>query len=127
MDQYKEGENIDTDLLVVQADNKFKTMFEAKTWNAPSLEEEKILTLETQIDKLQNKKKKPKQANKKGGKRRIQEGKNKKKKDLSKWMKIPLAEADKDKPKTIRARSTFGVPSMPDGVGTPPWNAKEWV
>jgi len=33
-DQYEEGENIDTDLLMLQADNKFKTMFQSKTWNA---------------------------------------------------------------------------------------------
>jgi len=66
-DKYEEGVNIDTDTLMLQADNKFKTMFQA--WNAPSPEEEKILALETQIQKLQKEKKKPKQqeGGKKGG------------------------------------------------------------
>ncbi len=34
------------------ADNKFKTFHQAQMWNAPSPEEEKILALETQIQKL---------------------------------------------------------------------------
>jgi len=80
-------------------------MFQARTWNAPSPEEEKIFALETQIQKLQKEKKKPKQANKKG---REKEGskktKGKKKKDLPKWMKIPLAKADKDKPKPVKGK-----------------------
>jgi len=44
-DQYKLGKDIDIDLLMLQASNRYKTMFEAKTWNAP-LPEEKILALE---------------------------------------------------------------------------------
>ena len=52
--------NVDTDTLMLQADNKFKIMCEARTWNAPSPEEEKILALETQIQKLRKEKKKPK-------------------------------------------------------------------
>ena len=59
-DEYEEGVNVDTDTLMLQADNKFKIMREAKTWNAPSPEEEKILALETQIQKLRKEKKKPK-------------------------------------------------------------------
>jgi len=51
-DQYEEGEDIDTDLIMLQANSKFRTMFEAKTWNAPSPKEEMILALETQIQKL---------------------------------------------------------------------------
>jgi len=51
-DEYKEGMDIDTDTLMLQANNKFKTMIQAKTWNAPSHKEEKILVLETQIQKL---------------------------------------------------------------------------
>jgi len=36
-DQYhEEGENTNTNLLMLQANNMFKTMFQAKTWNAPS-------------------------------------------------------------------------------------------
>jgi len=38
-DLYKEGKDIDINLLMLQA-SKYKTMFEAKTWNALSPEEE---------------------------------------------------------------------------------------
>jgi len=38
-DQYKEG-YIDIDLLMLQASNKYKTMFKARIWNAPLSEEE---------------------------------------------------------------------------------------
>jgi len=82
-DQYEEGgENIDTDTLMLQADSKLKTMFKARTWNAPSPEEEKILALETQIQKLQKEKKKPKQEGGKKGKAKDGSKKGKKKKIL---------------------------------------------
>jgi len=107
-DQYEEGEDIDTDLLMLQADNKFKTMFEAKTWNAPSPEEEKILALETQIHKLQKKKKKPRpEGGKKGEDKKGKKKGKKEKKEGAKWMKIPPADADKDKPKTIKGKQYF--------------------
>jgi len=51
----------------LQASNKYKTMFQARTWNAPLPEEENILALEIHIQKLQKEKKKPKQSNRKGG------------------------------------------------------------
>jgi len=34
---------------MLQASNKYKTMVQTGTWNAPSPEEEKILALESQI------------------------------------------------------------------------------
>jgi len=43
-------------------------MREARTWNAPSPEEEKILALETQIQNLRKEKKKPKNEGGKKGK-----------------------------------------------------------
>ena len=52
-DQYKEGEDINIDLLMLQASNKYKSMVQSNTWNAPSPEEEKILALEMKIKKLQ--------------------------------------------------------------------------
>jgi len=45
---------------MLQASNKYKTMVEAKTWNAPSPEDEKIMALEAQLKKM----KKPKEPNK---------------------------------------------------------------
>jgi len=108
-DNYEEGVNINTNTLMLQVDNKFKTMFQAKTWNAPSPKEEKILALETQIQKLQKeKKKKPKQQE--GGKKgNDKEGskKKKKKKEGAKWMKVPSADINKDKPKTVKGKDYF--------------------
>jgi len=78
-DKYEEGAEINTDALMLLADNKFKTFRQAKTWNAPSLEEEKILALETQIQKLWKEKKKPKQQEEKGkDKNGTKKGKKKK-------------------------------------------------
>jgi len=72
------------------ADNKFKTFKQAQTWNTPSPEEEKILTLETQIQKLQKETKKPTQQEGKKGKDkdRTKRGKKKKRKDGPKWMQV---------------------------------------
>jgi len=51
-DEYEEGAEIKTNALMLLVDNKFKTFCQANTWNAPSLEEEKILALKSQIQKL---------------------------------------------------------------------------
>jgi len=77
--------------------------------DAPSPEEEKILALETQIQKLWKEKKKPKQeGGKKGkGKDGSEKDKNKKKKDLATWMKVPPTDANKDRPKTIKGKEYF--------------------
>jgi len=48
-DQYEEDKDININLLMLQASNKYKTMFQAKTWNTTLPEEEKILALQTQI------------------------------------------------------------------------------
>jgi len=107
-DKYKEGAKINTDALMLLADNKFKTFRQAQTWNAPSLEEEKILTLETQIQKLCKEKKKPKQQEgTKKGEEKDRTKKGKKKKDSPKWMLVPPADADKDKPKTVKGKQYY--------------------
>jgi len=95
--------DINTNALMLLADNKFKTFKQAQTWNAPSPEEEKILALETQIQKLQKERKKPKQQEGKKGEDKdgTKRGKKKKRKDGPKWMQVPPADADKDKPKTL--------------------------
>jgi len=57
-DEYEEGQDVNINMLMLQASNKYKTMFQNQTWNAPSPEEEKILALESQIQKLKKQKKK---------------------------------------------------------------------
>ena len=87
-DEYKEGAEIDTDALMLLADNKFKTFRQAETWNTPSPEEEKILALESQIQKLCKEKKKPKQQEKKSEDKNGTKKGKKKKKDGPKWMQV---------------------------------------
>ncbi len=109
-DKYEEGVEINTDALMLLADNKFKTFRQAQIWNAPSLEEEKILALETQIQKLRKERKKPKQqegTKKDKDKDGTKKGKKKKKRDGPKWMQVPPADADKDKPKTVKGKQYF--------------------
>jgi len=109
-DEYEEGAEISTNALMLLADNKFKTFHQAQTWNTPSPEEEKILALETQIQRLHKEKKKPKQQDrtKKGeNKEGTKKGKRKKKKDGPKWMQVPPADTDKDKPKTVNGKQYF--------------------
>jgi len=38
---YEKGENVEIEMLMLHASNKYKTMVEAKTWNAPSPEDKK--------------------------------------------------------------------------------------
>ena len=103
-DQYEEGEDIEVDMLMLQASNKYKTMVQVGTWNAPSPEEEKILALQAQVQKLKSQKeqKEPKKQNKdsKGGKK---EGKKNKGRNCEKpkWMLQPPPDADKSKPKKV--------------------------
>lgn len=106
-DEYKEGAEIKPDALMLLADNKFKTFRQAETWNAPSPEEEKILALETQIQKLRKEKKKPKQQEKKGEDKNGTKKGKKKKKDGPKWMQVLPADADKDKPKTVKGKTYY--------------------
>jgi len=107
-DQYKEGKDIDTNLLMLQADNKFKIMFKAKTWNAPSPKEEKIFTFgDTNPEAPKGKEKTKQDGGKKGdGKGESKKGKSKKQKQ-AKWMKVIPANANKDKPKTIKGKEYF--------------------
>ena len=51
-EEYEDGTNIKHTALVSLADKKYKTLKIKGTWNAPSQEEEKILALKTEIEKL---------------------------------------------------------------------------
>ena len=79
MERYKEGEEIHSDTLMQLANNKFRLMKERGTWDTPLNEEEKILALQAEVEKLKRRKrkseyqqdtisKKPKSSNQKSGK-----------------------------------------------------------
>ena len=51
-EEYEDGTNIKPNVIMCLADKKYKTLKIKGTWNAPSQEEENILALKTEIDKL---------------------------------------------------------------------------
>ena len=51
-EEYFDGRVLDHTTLMQLALNKYKTMFEAGTWNAPSDEEIKIIALEARLEKM---------------------------------------------------------------------------
>jgi len=73
--EYEEGNNLKPDILMTQANNKYKSLVQANTWNATSLELQQIMALEATIKQLK-KKEKPYNVNK--GKGNNGKGKNKK-------------------------------------------------
>ena len=58
-EEYEDGTNIKTTALMSLADKKYKTLKIKGTWNAPSQEEEEILALKTEIEKLKQFQKDP--------------------------------------------------------------------
>ena len=56
-DKYEEGESLCADKLMQLADNKYRLLKEREEWDAPSLEEEKIMALEAAVQKLTRKRK----------------------------------------------------------------------
>jgi hypothetical protein len=105
-DEYEEGQDVDVDMLMLQASNKYKTMIQTGTWNAPSPEEEKILALETQLERLKKKKETPFK-DKKGGRDGKKGGKKKDKQRPGKpaWMGKPPPDAHKNKPKMVNGKT----------------------
>jgi hypothetical protein len=53
LEKYEEGESITSEALVQLGDNKDKLLEEGGQWNAPSVKEEKILALQSEVKKLQ--------------------------------------------------------------------------
>jgi hypothetical protein len=53
LEKHEEGETITSTQLMQLGDNMYKLLKESGQWNAPSIEEEKILALQTEVKKLQ--------------------------------------------------------------------------
>ncbi|GAX10178.1 hypothetical protein FisN_3Lu402 [Fistulifera solaris] len=101
-EDYHEGLPMTPDHLMNLADNKYKTLVQLSLWNAPSPEEEKILTLEAKLQKLESKKKtenKPKHQ----VKGKPQRNRNTPKPD---WMSVPPKD-DEPKQKTVEKSEYF--------------------
>ena len=54
-DAFEEGKEIIPDQLMKHADEKYKTLLQKGTWNVPDANEEKILALQVEINKLKSK------------------------------------------------------------------------
>ena len=109
MDRYEEGEEMNADRLMQLADNKFRLLKEREEWDAPSAEEEKLLALQTEVEKLKSMKRKFDNKDKKGS-RKVP--KNNEKSSRNKGQ---------DKPSWI-----FRRPSD-DNLHKPRrWNGKDW-
>jgi hypothetical protein len=105
-DQYDEGEDINVDMLMLQASNKYKTMVQQGTWAAPSSEEEKIIALEAKIKQIQSSQKKSTNSNstqeKSKGKDKGNSKKgNKKRGSKPAWMTKPPSQENMTKSKTV--------------------------
>jgi hypothetical protein len=103
--EYEEGYELDADIIMKQASNKYKALVQDGTWNAPSPEYQKILALEAKIESLQkkgksndNQKGKGNNNNRKGGKSK----ESKKAKKCPDWMLKEPSQADMDKPKKYK-------------------------
>ncbi len=70
-DSFEEGNEITPDQLMKYADEKYKMLLQKGSWNAPDANEEKIMALQIEINKLKKsgnkKKQKTKKASTKGG------------------------------------------------------------
>ena len=108
MDRYEEGEEMSPDRLTQLADNKYRLLRERDEWDAPSAEEEKLLALQAEVEKLKRVKKR--KAEDKGGNnlkpsKRRPKGKEKSQ-DKPAWMFKRPSDDDLHKPKK--------------------WNGKDW-
>ena len=113
MDRYEEGEEITADKLMQLADNKYRLLKERDEWDAPSAEEEKLLALQTEIEKLKNMRK-----------RKPENGSNESKrstKSKSNRGNFIKGKNNQDKPSWM-----FKLPSDDDLHKPRKWNGKDW-
>ena len=100
-EDYDEGTDIEPALLMTLAVNKFKILKQRDVWNAPSMDEEKILALEVEINKL---KKKPHNPTSK------KEGGSYSDKTRDTWRFVKPTDAEKGKPKTMNKKDWWWCP-----------------
>ena len=112
MERYEEGEDIHSDTLMQLADNKFRLMKERGTWDAPSAEEEKILALQAEVEKLKNRKRKPDKKS---------ESKAKKSANSKRKSTKPGKKQQQEKPEWMHTR-----PEEKDLHKPRVWNGKDW-
>lgn len=103
-DDYYEGTATNPSQLMQQADAKYKTLVQEDKWNAPSAQEEKIIALQSQIKKLQDKEKEKKSGPKKGT-RTFDKKKAFKDKGKQPWMTVRPSNDNLLKPKYYKNKA----------------------
>ena len=104
-DAHEEGVSINLDKLMTFADNKYKTLVQNETWNAPDANEEKILALQVELKKLKAQKGKSNKTNKQAPKKREKNPKVKVKNNrLPDFFGKKPKKGDEMKPKTWKGK-----------------------
>ena len=109
MDRYEEGEEMSADRLMQLADNKYRLLKERDEWDAPSAEEEKLLALQAEVEKLKRVKNKRKSEEAGGNAPKLSKRKTK------------GVNRSPDKPAWM-----FKLPSDDDLHKPKKWNGKDW-
>lgn len=134
--EYDEGKDISSSQLMLLAANRYKTMKQDQEWNAPSIEQEQIIALQAQVNKLKSSKankgdhsketesEKPTSTGTKDRKRRSKK---------PKWMLIPPKQGESGKKKVngkeyhwCKNHEAWGIhlPSKCEGKGWIPGKRK---
>ena len=113
MDRYEEGEEITANKLMQLADNKYRLLKERDEWDAPSAEEEKLLALQTEIEKLKKMKKRKNDHESSDSER-------------SKKNKASRGNPSKGKGNQDKPSWMFKRPSDDDLHKPRKWNGKDW-
>ena len=100
-DSFEEGAEITPDQLMKYADEKYKTLLQKGTWNAPDANEEKILALQIEIDKLKKSGNTKKQKTKKSGKKSDPKG------NKPAWFSKRPTDSELHKPKEWNGRKWY--------------------
>ena len=108
-EKYEEGKALEPDKLMQLADNRYRLLKEREEWDAPSQEEEKLLALQAEVEKL-----------KRGSKRRS-ESKNDKQNNQKSANKKVRKQERKEKPEWMWERPSEDELNKPRQ-----WNGSEW-
>ena len=100
LDYFEEGNSLEPDNLMKNAAEKYKTLLQKGLWNAPDANEEKILALQTEINKL-------KKGKQKSGKGSSTKRSSKPQKEKPSWFSSRPKETELRKPKKWDGRTWY--------------------
>ena len=114
-DDYNRGQDITSDTLMEEAENKYKSLVQEDTWKQPTDQDKQIVALTAQLEKLQKAKNNNKKEKK--GKGKDNKKNNKKNKD-NKWRP---PEKDEKLPRTINGKEYWYCPNHGKDNKQPRW------